>query len=133
MPESVLNAAPASVMPWSLCKAFSHSREYVVLENEYRNGESQRSRLTETSRKLWKPFKRLTPTLLAELRAFYEARLGNTEPFYFYDVWETYPKFSYDPTGSSPVGRYIVHFEGRWNQMIGMGRADVDISLVELA
>jgi hypothetical protein len=50
MPDSVQNAAPA-VLPQSLSRAFVHTREYPVIDNEYRNGESQRSVLAMTSRK----------------------------------------------------------------------------------
>lgn len=87
MPGSVQSAAPATVMPWSLCRAFVHSREYAVLGNDYRNGESQRDKLTATSRKRWHLAKRLKPADLATLRAFYEARNGPHEPFYFYDPY----------------------------------------------
>jgi hypothetical protein len=133
MPGSVANAAPATVLPWSLCKTFSNSREYSVIENEYKNGESQRGRLVETSRKNWRTSRRLTPSLLEDFRDFYDARKGAHEPFYFYDPWETDPLFSYDPTGVDLVGRYIVRFEGDWSQMVGIGRADAEISLVEVA
>ena len=133
MPGSVQNAAPITVLPQSLCRAFGHAREYIVIENEYRNGESQRSRLVDTSRKRWRTARRLTPTLLQALRDFYDARKGPQEPFYFYDPWETVPKFSYDPTGVATAGRYTVRFEGTWDQMVGMGRADVELALVELA
>ena len=80
MPGSVQNAVPLELMPHSLCRAFGHAREYVVLESEYRNGESQRSRLVETSRKRWRLAKRLTPALLQQLRDFYDARKGPEEP-----------------------------------------------------
>lgn len=133
MPGSIQNAAPATLMPHSLSRAFSHSREYMVLDNDYRNGESQRSRLTETSRKRWRLAKRLPPMLLQQLRDFYDARKGPEEPFYFYDPWDTVPKFSYDPTGTATQGRYTVRFEDAWEQMAVMGRADVEITLVELA
>ena len=133
MPGSVQNAAPSTVMPWSLCKAFGHSREYSVVENEYRNGESQRSLLAQTSRKSWKTARRLTPTVLGQFRSFFDARRGATEPFYFYDPWETDPKFSYDPTGESLFGRHVARFDGAWEQMVGMGRADVEIAIIELA
>jgi len=132
MPGSVLNAAPTTVLPWSLCKAFTHSREYCIVENEYRNGESQRSKLTETSRKSWKTSRRLTPTLLGAFRTFYDARHGPQESFYTYDYQN--PDFvTYDPTGVQELGRYTVRFAGTWEQMVGIGRADVDISLVELS
>ena len=87
----------------------------------------------ETSRKRWRTVRRLTPTLLQAFRDFYDLRRGPQEPFYFYDPWDTTPKFSHDPTGVASVGRYTVRFEGYWEQMVGMGRADVEISLVELA
>ena len=45
MPGSVQNAAPSAVMPQSLSRAFVHSREYPVIDNEYRNGESPGHRL----------------------------------------------------------------------------------------
>lgn len=133
MPGSVQNAVPVTVLPHSLCKAFGHAREYIVIENEYRNGESQRGKLTETSRKHWRTERRLTPALLAQFRDFYDARKGPQEAFYFYDPWDTNPKFSHDPTGTATIGRYTVRFDGYWEQMVGMGRADAMISLVELA
>jgi hypothetical protein len=133
MPGSVQNAAPLTVLPNSLCRAFARSQEYPVVENEYRNGESQRAVLASNSRKRWRLAKRLPPTLLEQLRDFYEARKGPTEPFYFYDPYETNPKFTYDPTGAATAGRYSVRFEGEWNQTAGLGRSDVSIELVELA
>ena len=133
MPGSVANAAPATVMPNSMCRAFAHARAYPIIENQYRNGESQRSALATTSRKTWSLGKRLTPTQLAALRAFYDARNGTHEPFYFYDPYETNPKFSYDPTGAAVTGRYTVRFNSGWSQSVGPGRSDVQIELIELA
>ena len=120
MPGSVQNAAPATVLPQSLSRAFARSQEYPVIENEHRNGESQRSVLVNNSRKRWRLAKRLPPTPLQALRDFYEARTGPTEPFYFYDPYETNPPFSHDPTGAASQGRYTVRFEGAWSQI---GRA----------
>ncbi len=133
MPGSVANAAPTTVMPNSLSRVFSHARAYPIVENEYRNGESQRSALAATSRKTWTLTKRLTPTQLAALRNFYDARNGTHEPFYFYDPYETSPKFSYDPTGVAVTGRYVVRFNSDWNQSVTPGRSDVEIALIELA
>jgi hypothetical protein len=61
MPGSVQNAAPATVVPLSLCKSFVHERSYPLIENEYKNGESQRSVLATNSRRRWRQAKRLTP------------------------------------------------------------------------
>lgn len=133
MPGSVQNVAPVGVLPWSLSVAFVRSQEYPVLENEYRNGESHRSVEATNSRKAWRLAKRLTPAQLAALREFYDARHGASEAFYFYDPYETSPRFSYDPTGQSLAGRYTVRFSGSWSQSVGLARADVTIELVEVA
>ena len=133
MPASVQNAVPVAVLPQSLCRAFTHTREYPVIDNEYRNGESQRSVESATSRKRWRLAKRLTPAQLQALRAFYEARNGPAEPFYFYDPYETSPKFSYDPTGEAVAGRYTVRFNCEWSESLELGRAEVEIELVEVA
>jgi hypothetical protein len=133
MPGSVQNAAPSTVMPQSLSRAFAHERAYPLIENEYKNGESQRSVLATNSRKRWRLAKRLPPATLQALRDFYDARNGHTEAFYFYDPYETSPKFSHDPTGQSTVGRYTVRFNSEWNQSCEPGRMSVNIELIELA
>jgi len=133
MPGSVENAAPSTVLPWSLSTAFVRSQEYPVLDNEYAAGESQRSVHASNSRKRWRLTKRLAPAELAALRDFYEARKGPEEPFYFYDPWDSSPKFSYDPTGQQTQGRYTVRFEGAWEQSAGIGLIEVSLELVELA
>jgi phage-related protein len=120
-------------MPWSLSTAFVRSQECPAQENEYRNGESQRSVLASNSRKRWRLAKRLTPAELEALRDFYDARKGPQEPFFFYDPWETNPKFSHDPTGQATEGRYVVRFEGGWEQSAGIGLIEVTLELVELA
>ncbi len=133
MPGSVQNCAPAAVLPQSLYRAFVHTREYPVIENEYRSGESQGSVETSTSRKRWRLAKRLTPAQLQALRSFYEARNGPAEPFYYYDPYETNPKFSYDPAGQAVQGRYTVPFNCEWSQSASASRAEVEIELVEVA
>jgi len=133
MPGSVLHAAPLTVLPASLSRAFVHEREYPVLENEYRNGESQRSVHATNSRKRWRLAKRLTAAQFSALRDFFDARKGRTEPFYFYDPYEANPKFSHDPTGQAVAGRYTVRFRSEWNQSAGLGCAEVTFELIELA
>jgi hypothetical protein len=95
---------------------------YPVIENEYRNGGSQRLVQATNSRKQRRLAKRLAAAQLQSLRDFYEARNGPAEPFYFYDPNETNPKFSCDPTGQSTVGRYTVRFNSDWSQSVGPGR-----------
>jgi len=133
MPGSVQNAAPLTVLPASLSRAFVHEREYPVLENEYRNGESQRSKQASSSRKRWRLIKWISPSQLSDLRDFYEARKGPTEPFYFYDPWETDPRFSYDPSGQATQGRYTVRFANEWEQSLSFGRITAPLELIEVA
>lgn len=136
MPGSVANASPSTVLPYNLCTAFVEIRQYPMVENEYRNGESQRTRQADTSRKAWQLTQRLTPAQLQALRTFFDARKGPTEPFYFYNPWETNPKFQagYDPTGATTQGRHTVRFaNSEWSESIAPGRAEVSIELIELA
>lgn len=133
MPGSVESAASATVLPASLSHAFAREQALPVLVNEYPDGNSNRKALAPNSRKRWRLSKRLTPAQLAALRDFYEARKGGLEPFYFYDPYESNPKFSSDATGQSPDGRYAVRFDGAFSQEVGMGCADVQIALIEIA
>jgi hypothetical protein len=133
MPGSVENAAPSAVLPQSLCRVFVQERAYPLIENEYRDGESQRAVLADGSRRSWRLVKRLTAAQLAELRAFYEARQGPTEPFSFYDPYQTIPKFSWDPTSQATQGRYTVRFNNQWSQSVGTARPDVQIEIIEVA
>jgi hypothetical protein len=121
------------VLPASLSRAFVHAREYPVQVNEYLNGESQRGRLADTSRKRWRLAKMLTAAQLSVLRDFYDARNGPQDAFYFYDPYETNPPFSHDPTGTATQGRYTVRFEGTWSQSSGPARSECEIELVEVA
>ena len=133
MPGSVANAAPATVLPQSLCSAFSRSQEFPLRSNQYSDGSFQGTVQAAVSRKRWTKTKRLAPAALATLRNFYDARNGKTEPFYFYDPYETSPKFTYDPTGVVTTGRYTVRFDMDWDQSSGPGRSDVGVALIELA
>jgi hypothetical protein len=131
MPGSVENAVVSTVLPWSLCKAFAHSREYIVLENQYLNGERQAKKLVLTSRKSWATQRHLTAAILLAFANFYDARKGPEEAFWFYDPWDAV--FTYDPTGTQTLGRYTVRFDGTWEQMCGAPMADINITLIESA
>lgn len=126
---SVANAAPVTVMPASLCTAFAESLEVVALGVEYHDGTLERSRLAATSRRRFRLEKRLSTAALTALAAFWAARRGELEPFYFYHGKEG----AHDPTGVSTAGRYTVRFASAWSESWGMARADVALELVELA
>lgn len=123
-----------TVLPLSLCRAFAHSREWAVDLNEYQNGEMQVRARPAASRKAWKQSKSLTSAELSTLRTFFFDRKGATEAFYVYDGTERTPKWSWDPTGASTVGRYTVRFAGdRFQQTVTNGRHSVDIEFLEVA
>lgn len=134
MPGNVPTASTAVVMPLSLSRLFEHAREYTIRDNEYPSGEAQRRAMTTTSRKRWTLSKRLTPTDHDTLRAFFLARRGPVSPFYFYDGSERTPLWSWDATGVSTTGRYLVRFANeRWAAQMTVPRHEVSIELVEVA
>jgi len=130
MPGSIQNAVPSGVMPYALCTAFSESREYVQLQAQYHDGTTERSQLTQTSRKAFRLAQRLTASRAAALKTFWDAQQGGVVPFLFYNLAEG----AYDPTGNSTQGRYTVVFRGNWSQSSGLLRTDVpQIELTEAA
>ena len=130
MPGNLQNAAPSGVMPYALCTAFSESREYGQLQAQYHDGTTERSQLTQTSRKAFRLAQRLTASRAAALKTFWDAQQGGVVPFLFYNLIEG----AYDPTGNSTQGRYTVVFRGNWSQTTGMLRTDVpQIELIEVA
>lgn len=138
------NVPPVSgtlpVMPASLFRSFTQSREFAVMASEYPDGSSQRrvqisnggDRENILPRMRWKLSKRLTPAKMADLRTFFDA-VGNAEPFYFYDPYGGTSIGYHDPSGANEDGRFIGVFVGGWKQNQGVGRGDVDLEIVELA
>ncbi len=130
MPGSIQNAVPVGVMPYALSAAFSESREFIQLQAQYHDATTERSQLTQTSRKTFKLAQRLTSTSVAALKTFWGSQQGGAVPFLFYNLAEG----AYDPTGNSTQGRYTVVFRGSWSQTTGMLRTDVpQIELIEVA
>ena len=135
MPGSVLNAVADGVMPKSLCTAFTEKRNWESQDNEYHDGSRQSKALVSTSRKAWNLKKRLTPTLLDALYAFWAGHQHTA--FYFYNPKEPasgqLPGSNFDVTGASTVGRYTVRFNSDWSESVGIARTDVSIDLLETA
>ena len=131
MPGSVHNASSVGVLPFSLCRQLVETRQFPVRLNEYHDGTSQRQALAATSRRTWKMGKRLTATQLGTLRTFLFAH--PTDAFYIYSMKETNPAFSWDATGVSTPGRYLVRLGGNYSQTVGLGRLDTELELIETA
>ncbi|MGD0497536.1 MAG: hypothetical protein ABSC23_03770 [Bryobacteraceae bacterium] len=130
MPANIASAVPSGVMPYALCTAFSESREFAQLQNEYKDGAVQRSQLAQTSRRTFTLSQRLNATLVAALKTFWDGQQGGTVPFLFYNLIEG----TYDPTGNATQGRYTVRFQGGWSQNTGLSRTDVpQVQLLEAA
>jgi hypothetical protein len=117
---SVALAAPTTVMPYSFCRAFSRSDTWVVDINTYKNGEEQRLNKFTSSRRSWVMTKRLTATDWKTAYDFWKATKHKS--FYFYDPYETSPKFTIDPTMARTIGRYKVCFDGDWDESVDFAR-----------
>lgn len=119
------------VLPQGLCRSFTEVRQFAARTNEYHDGTLQRSSLVNSSQRRWKLVRRLSPSLMATMKAF--ALAHPVDPFYFYNPKETSPLYSYDATGAATSGRYIVCFDGDLSEQIYIPRAEINIELVEVA
>ena len=125
-------------MPASLCTAFTESREYVQLQNQYHDGAIQRSQLVQTSRRTFRLSKRLSASLLSALYSFWVSKNAGLTPFAFYNPFDVGSGqqigSNYDPTGNSTQGRVTVVFRGNWSQGTDLARSSVQmLELVEVA
>jgi hypothetical protein len=129
-----------TTLPRVLASAFTLEMIYPSRMVEYKGGESEAALApyVDASAGQWPEQRRfrmtcvLPPALLVQLRDFYVARKGPTEPFYYYYPPETNPPYTPNPAGNT--GRYTVRFDGGWNQETGMARSAVDgIGLIQVA
>ena len=123
MPGNITPAAPTDVLPANLSRAFHQESHFEPDLNMYPDGSSDRNALTLNPRAYFTMQQILTPDDYATLRSFYYAHQG--QPFYFYNLRETVPPFSYDPTGQDTVGRYTVVFDGSWSETYGHERGEM--------
>jgi hypothetical protein len=138
MPANISAAVPSGVMPFALCTAFSESREYAQLQNQYRDGTIQRSQLAQTSRRTFRPNWRLDATLLASLYSFLTAQNYGATPFLFYNPFDVVAGqqigSNYDASGNNTQGRVTVVVRGNWSQATDVCRSNVQgLQLVEVA
>lgn len=138
MPGTLIQPEPNGVMPASLCTAFMELREYVQLQNQYRDGTIQRSQLAQTSRRTFRLTKRLSSSLLSTLYTFYVSQNGGSTAFCFYDPFDVSAGqqigSNYDPAGNNLQGRVTVVFRGSWSQATDLARTNVQgPELVEVA
>jgi hypothetical protein len=116
-------AQPTDVMPARLARAF---REELRLEadlNMYPDGRSDRNPLALNVRHYFTLQQTLLPDDWQAMRSFFYTHQG--QPFYFYNLRETVPPWSWDPTGQDPIGRYTVAFDGQWSETYAYERGEV--------
>ena len=138
MPGNLQSASPNGVMPASLSTAFTESREYAQLQNQYRDGTIQRSQLAQTSRRTFRLSKRLSASVLSALYGFWVSQKCGLTPFAFYNPFEVTAGqqigSNYDPTGNGTQGRVTVVFRGPWAQATDLARSNVQgLEIVEVA
>lgn len=129
MPGNVANASvgsPVRIMPDHLSRSFTEAREYIGNGNDLNDGTSIRRALTTNSRKYFDREVAIGSVEAAALKVFYEA--NRHRAFYFYFFAEG----TYDATGVSATGRYIVRFDGGFDRVREMGRHAIRIRLAEI-
>jgi hypothetical protein len=118
-------------MPVGLCSAFQEELRLETLVNAYPDGSSDRAALAINVRHFFRMTRKLTPAQFTELWGFYSAH--PTDAFYFYNLRETVPPWTWDPSGNQPLGRYVVVFDGSWSDTTMMGRSEASLGLREVA
>jgi hypothetical protein len=129
MPGSLQLAQPATVMPYSLCRAFAESREFPVDESgPYVDGRSQRAVSGTVGRRAWQLTKALTLVQWELLVDFYGERRGAAEPFYWYPL-----AAHHDATGESSTGRFTVRFDGYLARTFALGLQSASLRLIQVS
>jgi hypothetical protein len=131
MPGNVTPPAPVGVMPFGLCSAFSEEMRIESNVNAYSDGSSDRGALALNARHFFRLTRPVTAAQYTALRSFFQQHPA--DPFYFYNLRETVPPWTWDPSGNNPSGRYVVVFDGSWSDQVGMGRSSVSLNLREVA
>ena len=129
MPGSVALSVASTVLPHQLCAAWTLEYAWPVSVSEgYPDGRRQVRTDGSVARSVWRQSRKLTYTEFAALKAFYDARKGGYEAFYFY------PRTAdYDASGVSTTGRYKVRFDGSLEQQYEIARYVLSLKLVEVA
>lgn len=131
MPGNVAAAVASGVLPYALYSAITEELRLEALVNVYPDGSSDRAALAVNPRHFFKLSLALTP---AQWNTFYQFFFNQRgKPFYFYNLRETVPPFTWDATGQNPVGRYLVVFDGPWSEDLQLARSRVSFNLREVA
>lgn len=128
MPGIVTQAVATTVLPYALSSEFVESYDWPIVENgPFPDGSYVRHKQGTASRRGWRLSRRLSSAQFTDLLAFWTARKGTHEAFYFYPV-----QAQHDATGVSTTGRFLVRFNGALNVTHTMGRDGSDFGLIQL-
>lgn len=122
MPGNLDPSEPSLLMPMTLAAQFQEIHLLDALVDEYADGRSTRRALALNARRGFRLTRPLTAFQLDDLRGFYMSFARYGRPFWFYNVRESVPPYTWDDTGSNPLGRYTVVWEGGWNETLGVSR-----------
>jgi hypothetical protein len=123
MPGNLTPANPTDVMPAKLSRAFHLELRMETDLNMYPDGSSDRNPLAQNDRHYFTLQQTLLPDEWQAMRTFFYQHQG--VPFYFYNLRETVPPWSWDSTGQDPIGRYTVVFDGQWSETYGHERGQI--------
>jgi hypothetical protein len=127
MPGTLLYAAPATVLPQALWAAFVLTDTWPTVLNTYPDGSYQPRCDGDYPRLSWQLGRHLTYVQWLTLDAFWKARRGGLESFYFYPLFA-----DYDVTGVSEGGRNTVRFDGQFPSTYSIARWSSQFALIEL-
>jgi hypothetical protein len=130
MPYNPVLDPVTAVMPSGLMQAFHMEHRYEVQVDLYADGRSTRRTFATLPRAYASLERKLDETQLGQLYTFWYAH--RVEPFYFYNLRETVPPGSYDPSGVNPVGRYVMVFDSAWNDEQALNRTILRLQLREV-
>lgn len=130
MPYNPVPAPVNDVMPAGLMQAFTFEQRYEVQIVDYADGRTTRRTFATLPRAYASLERKLDETQLGQFYTFWYAH--RVEPFYFYNLRETVPLGSWDPTGVDPVGRYVMVFDAAWSDERALQRTILRIKLREV-
>jgi hypothetical protein len=131
MPGNVQSSTANGVMPSGLLSAFSEDFAWRTYENSYPDGASTRGVRVNTSQRRFRLKRALSAAQFTAMMTFLQGQRGRA--FYFYHLLETVPINTPDPSGSNPVGRYLVTLESDILYEIQMPRTRMEITLRQVA
>jgi hypothetical protein len=130
LPGNLNAAVSVGVMPFSLCSAFQEELRLETLVNAYPDGSSDRFALAINVRHFFRMTRQVTAAQYTALWNFYLAH--PTDAFWFYNLRETVPPWTWDASGNQTSGRYLVVFDGSWSDTTMMGRSQASLGLREV-